>query len=159
MNRLCFCLLLAGLTMSGQSPYFTEPASAPSIQKVKLALIAISKAGLPTDLLSRQLADSMFPLVVRGHEPTVPQVTNFTTDITRALAGRALNNEQLAALQQCIVDMLRGTGISNFALAQRLEETLSALQVNDTKTGLIIRRFLTIGETVRGLDDQPVSAE
>ena len=162
MYKPCFCLLLASLGMSGQSsfpygnssPWFTEPASAESIQKVKSALLAIAKADAPIDFLSRQLADSILPLVVRDHEPTVPQVTDFTHEISRALVGRMLSNEQVWALQQCIVDMLRGAGISNFALAQRLHETLTALEVNDARTNIIIRRFLTIGEAVRGLDDQ-----
>ena len=163
MYKPCFCLLLASLGISGQynnsSAHFTEPASSQSVEKVKTALLAMSKIDLPIDLLSQQLADSMLPLVVREHEPTVPQVKSFTSEMTRALVGIALNNEQAVALQQCIVDMLRGTGISNFALAQRLQQTLTALQVNDTKTDLIIRRFLTIGAAVRGVDDQRVSPE
>jgi hypothetical protein len=96
---------------------------------------------------------------VREHEPTVPQVTDFTSEITRALVGRALSIEQVVALQQCILDMMRGAGISNFALAQRLLETLTVLKVNDQKTGLIVRRFLTIGEAVRGQDDQGLFRE
>jgi hypothetical protein len=161
MRMACFCILLASFGLSGQpygnsAPYFTEPASAPSIQKLKSALRAISKADLPVDLLSQNLADSMLPLVVRGHEPTVPEVTDFAREITRALAGRALSDEQVVALQECLVGMLRGTGISNFALAQHLQETLTALSIDDTQTDLIIRRFLDIGEAVRGLDDQRV---
>jgi hypothetical protein len=74
-------------------------------------------------LVSQQLADSMLPLVVREREPTVPQVTDFASEFARALVGRTLSNEQVVALQQCIVDMLRGQGISNFALAKRLQET------------------------------------
>ena len=161
MDKPCVCLLLASLGMSGQplpfgnSPYSIEPASAPSIQKLKSALLAMKTADSHNiDLLSRQLADSMFPLVVRERQPTVPQVPDFTSEITRALAGRALSDEQVTALQQCIVGMLRGAGISNFALAQSLQETLTALKVNDPQTDRIIRRFLTIGEEVRGLDDQ-----
>jgi len=51
---------------------------------------------------------------------------------------------------------MRGTAGSNFALARRLQETLGALRVNDLAAGVIVRRYLTIGQAVRGPDDQGV---
>jgi hypothetical protein len=152
MFKACCCVLLAGWGLTAQ----TAPVTAQAIEKLNSTLRAIGNAGAPSESLSRQLADSMMALALRDRRPARPDVIGFTNEFTRVLIGRKFDDDQAAVLQQCLTDVVRGTGISNFALARRLRETLTALRVDDLKTDLVTRRFLAIAEAVRGPDDSPV---
>ena len=150
MYKACCCILLAGLSLCGQTPQAT-------VQLNPTLTMALVNAGVPGDVWSQRLADGMMALASDGRRPTRSEVSDFTSALTGVLAGKRIDNAQIAILQQCLVDVLRRAGVSNFALARQLRETLTALHVDDPKADLITRRFLVIGEAVRGPDDAPVS--
>jgi len=159
MYKACCCVLLASWGLSAQTARVTAPPTPQAIEKLNATLMALRNAGVPSEPLSQQLADSMMALAQRDHQPARQDVTGFTDEFTRVLVGKKFNNDQAAVLQQCLMDVVRGTGISNFSLAQRLRETLTALRVDDLKTDLVTRRFLAIAEAVRGPDDSPLRAD
>jgi hypothetical protein len=162
MYKACCLILLASVGFNGQTArdgdsagYVTVPATPQAIEHLHATLMALKYARAPSDSLSQQLADSMMALTLDQRQPSRSEVAEFTGEFTRALVGSGFNNDQAAALQQCLVDLLRGEGITNYELAQRLRGTLAELRVDDVKTEMIIRRFLVIGEAVRGPDDSP----
>jgi len=54
---------------------------------------------------------------------------------------------------------MRAGNVTNFRLAQRLRESLAALGANEANTDLVVRRFVAVGEAVRGPDDQGLLPE
>lgn len=155
MYKIWCCILLASCCLSGQ----TAPPSQQNIDKLKAALSALNTTNTSSALLSRQLADSMMGLAFTEHQPVRSVVESFSDEFADALAGKRVDNNREAVLQQCLMDILRGTGISNFSVAQHLRETLKSLRVDDLKAGVITRQLLTIGEAVRGPDDSPMRAK
>jgi len=156
MYRACCCVLLAAWALSGQTTRGTAAPSPQTIDKLNSAMAALKTAKAPSDVLGRQLADSMMALAIGDRQPVPSDVEGFTSEFTRALAGRGFNNDQGAVLQQCLLDIVRGTGTSNLSVAQHLRETLTALRVDNPATDAVIKRFLAIGEAVRGPDDSPL---
>jgi len=57
-------------------------------------------------------------------------------------------------LEQAIDEVLRSSG-ATFTSASRLRETLTALGVDASRLQIIVKRFIAIGEEVRGPDDLP----
>ena len=149
MYKVCCSILLAACCLSGQTARVTAPPAPQAIEKLNLVLMALKTANAPSDTLTQQLADSMMALAISDRQPLRSDVEGFASEFTRALVGKGFNNDQAAVLQQCLLDIVRGTGISNFSAAQRLRETLAALRVDNLKTDAITSRFLTIGEAVR----------
>ena len=97
-------------------------------------------------------------MLQRGHQPTRQELANFANVLTGAEVGKAIGDMQASLLSRCIVNVPRGKKTSNFALAGLLRDTLALLQVDDSKTDLLVRRFIVIGEAVRGPDDQGLRA-
>jgi hypothetical protein len=80
-------------------------------------------------------------------------VERFADGLIRELVGKHLNSDQITAVRQCIVEVMRRTGASNLNLATRLQETLTSIGVTSWKKKLIVKDFIKVGEAVRGPDD------
>jgi hypothetical protein len=91
-----------------------------------------------------------------GDRPPWPVVVSFTDKLTRELIGKQLNNAQITAMRECIVEVMRRTGTSNLNLASRLRETLTGIGVDSSKTQLVVRDFIVLREAVQGPDDTPL---
>jgi hypothetical protein len=111
------------------------------------------------DSLNQQLADSMLALTLPERQPARTTIVAFTTELANALRGTSFHDEQDAALQQCIVDVMRAEKVTNYRLARSLRDALAALGANEPNTDLVIRRFVAVGEAVRGPDDQGLAPE
>jgi hypothetical protein len=138
MKRLLGCALLAGMSLSAQT-----------IQSTLLALKDSRKA------LSSQLVDEMMAMVNVHQSPSRAAVERFSEDLTTALAGRDVTAIRAAALEKAISDVLRGKG-STFEPATSLRETLTGCGIDRRTVQAIVRRFIEIGEQVRGPDDLPM---
>ncbi|PYT31508.1 MAG: hypothetical protein DMG57_04930 [Acidobacteria bacterium] len=81
-------------------------------------------------------------------------MASFAEELTSALIGRDMTNSHLMMLEQAIDEVLRSSG-ATFTSASRLRETLTALGVDASRLQIIVKRFIAIGEEVRGPDDLP----
>jgi hypothetical protein len=70
---------------------------------------------------------------------------------------RKLSSDQMTTVQQSIIEVLRRSGTTNLGLANRLQETLTALGISSSKTQLVLREFIAVGEAVQGPDDSPLA--
>jgi hypothetical protein len=138
MKHLLGCVLLAGIGLSAQT-----------IQSTLLALKDSRKA------LSNQLVDEMMALVNVHQSPSRAAVERFSEDLASALVGKDMTAIRAAALEKAITDVLRGKG-STFVPATSLRETLTGLGIDRITVQAIVRRFIEIGEQVRGPDDLPM---
>ena len=86
------------------------------------------------------------------HKPARTTVERFTEELTSALIGRDLTATQVMMLERSIDEVLRSSG-ATFKSASRLRETSAALGVDASRLQIIIKRFIAIGEEVRGPDD------
>jgi hypothetical protein len=132
MKRIVFALLLlGGFLISGAVCQDKSTAKRPeATPKLRSTLQALKSRGASRATLSRQLADAILLLAESGHQPSRSAVTSFADELTTALLGRDLTNSQL-------------------------RETLAALGVDASKVQIITRRFIAIGEEIRGPDDMP----
>jgi len=85
-----------------------------------------------------------------------PVLVSFTDKLTRELTGRLLNNAQITAMRECLIEVMRRTGTSNAGLASRLQQTLIGIGIGSEKTQLIVRDFIALREAVQGPDDSPL---
>jgi hypothetical protein len=85
-----------------------------------------------------------------------PVLVNFTDKLTPELTGRQLNNAQITAMRECLIEVMRRTGTSNAGLASRLQQTLIGIGVGSEKTQLIVRDFIALREAIQGPDDSPL---
>jgi hypothetical protein len=95
----------------------------------------------------------------REHQPTRQQFSSFANALPGAATGKTISGIQASLLSRCILNVLRGERTSNLLLAGNFRDTLAFLRIDDAKTELLVRRFIAIGEAVRGPDDSPVRAE
>ena len=79
-------------------------------------------------------------------------MTGFAEELTAALFGKELSAQSTASLRQSIRDVLRGSS-ATFPSAASLRQVLARAGVDSTKAQLITRRFMAIGEEIRGPDD------
>ena len=70
-------------------------------------------------------------------------------------SARRSTNWQVTTLAQSMEEVLRRSGTTTFIPASQLRETLAALGVDASKVQIITRRFIAIGEEIRGPDDMP----
>jgi hypothetical protein len=153
MYRACWCILLSGLVMSATGQ--TSRVDAQAAAKLgSLTRIVMESGGRGTEL-----TDTILTLALKDRAPTRQEVSGFTESLANAKPPGPIASAQVSVVQRCILDVLRDESTSNFALAERLRRALTAIRVNDLKTDLIIRRFLAIGEAVRGPDDIKVIDE
>ena len=125
-------------------------------QALDLSLVALKEGRDSQSHLSQQLAHVMMGLAENNRRPPWPLVVSFTDKLTRELIGRQLNNAQIAAMRECIVEVMRRTGTSNAGLASRLRQTLIGIGIDSSKTLLVVRDFIAVREAVQGPDDSPV---
>jgi hypothetical protein len=176
MLKVVACAALAVLIVNGQTlnqpfdqvnPQSSKPAPAApgpasvaqTITKMRSILMAMKSRSNRDDSLNQQLADSILALASPERKPARTPISAFTVELANALRGTSFKDDQDTALQQCIVDVVRAGNVTNFRLAQRLRESLAALGANESNTDLVIRRFVAVGEAVRGPDDQGLLPE
>ena len=111
------------------------------------------------DSVSQSLAGRMISIAPLEHWAGRQQMDALISALRGVMAGREISDAQLTVLSQCIVNVLRGQGGSNFALAAEIRQELTTLGIGDQRSDLIVRRFVALGETVRGPDDMPVMKE
>ena len=126
----------------------------PAIPKLRSTLLALKDSTASRTTLSHQLVDEIMSMADREQQPSRPTVTSFAEELTGALIGRDLTKPQLMMLEQSIDEVLRSSG-ATFMSASRLRETLAATGVDSSKLKIITKRFIAIGEEVRGPDDLP----
>jgi len=88
-------------------------------------------------------------------QPSRFTVARFLDELMAALSGRKLQRPQTAALAQCLVDVVRPSGVSTMLVAVRTRDLLTAAGVSAPKIPLVIGKLVAIGEEVRGPDDSP----
>jgi hypothetical protein len=98
----------------------------------------------------------MMRLAENNQQPPWPVVVSFADKLTRELIGRQLNNAQITAMRECIVEVMRRTGTSNTGLASRLQQTLIGIGIDSSKTQPVVRDFIAVREAVQGPDDSPL---
>jgi hypothetical protein len=169
MRKAIGCIMLAALIVNGQTfnqpfdrvnPQSSRPAAAiprptsvaQTVTKMWSILMALKNQSGPSDLLSQQLADSMLALALPERQPTRAELVAFTVELSNVLSATSFNEEQGTNLQQCIVDVMRAGNVTNYQLARRLRETLTALGLKEPNA--VIRTFVAVSEAVRGPDDQ-----
>jgi hypothetical protein len=124
--------------------------------KLRSALLALTDSAASRTTLSHRLADEIMSMADSEHQPSLPAVvTGFADELTSALIGRGLTNPQVMMLEQSIDEVLRSSG-ATFTSASRLRETLTAIGVDASKLQIITKRFIAIGEDLRGPDDLQV---
>ena len=69
--------------------------------------------------LSQGFARVMMRLAEDNRRPPWPVLVSFTDKLTRELTGRQLNNAQITAMRECLIEVMRRTGTSNAGLASR----------------------------------------
>jgi len=174
MRNACLCILLVHAILSAQAP---APSASPSsaIENLRFVLQALKETRVPTDALNRELTGDMMALASGDRRPSRADVAAFASELTSTLAAawyaqtapqtplrvadlsrKATEIDTEAWVQQCLVDIMRGAGSTNLDIAARLRRVFTQLQINDSEATLLIRRFLAIGESVRGPDDSPL---
>ena len=143
-NALCL-LLLSGV-MTAQPPALNP-------ETVSGVLQALKNRGY-SPALSDQLVGAIMAMAELGHPPSRPVIAAFADALTSGLAGKNLTTAHVAAVRRCIADVLLGSG-ATFIPASRLRETLTAIGVDSSKTQEIVKRYIAIGEEIRGPDDMP----
>jgi hypothetical protein len=151
----CYPLLLV-LSLSGQSAPEGRVFAA-AFSRLNSTLRALKDAGASRASLRLELVDEMMSLAESDSRPPRPVVARFADELTSALIGRKLSSNQMTTVQQSIIEVLRRSGTSNLGLANRLQETLTALGISSWKTQLVLREFIAVGEAVQGPDDSPLA--
>jgi hypothetical protein len=173
MYRAGICILLAYAALSAQS----SAPSATATADLHATLLALKEARVPASSLNQRLADDMMALATGDRRPSRAEVAAFSGELTHTLRGawhaqpaqtplrtgdlsrNATEIDTEASLQQCLVDIVRVSNSTNLGIAERLRRVLTQLRINDSESNLLIRRFLAIGESVRGPDDSPLDKE
>jgi hypothetical protein len=168
MRKACLCILLIrGALSAAAAP--SEPAS-PAKEALRSTLRALKETRVPADSLSRELTGDMMALATGDRRPSRADVAAFSSELTRTLVAvwhaqpapntpwrvadlsrQTTEIDTTAWLQQCLVDIMHGAGPTNLDIAERLRRVLTQLQVNDAEANLLIRRFIAVGESVRGI--------
>jgi hypothetical protein len=134
-----------------------NPASKPAgEQALDSTLVTLKEGRARQSHISQELAHVMMRLAGNNHQPPWPVVVSFADKLTRELIGRQLNNAQITAMRECIVEVMRRTGTSNTGLASRLQQTLIGIGIDSSKTQLVVRDFIAVREAVQGPDDSPL---
>jgi hypothetical protein len=152
MNCVLNCLLSLAIGLSGQAVHENDADSA-AIGKLTSALMALNEARASQASVSEQVVEGMMLLAENDERPLRLVVERFADGLIRELVGKHLNSDQITAVRQCIVEVMRRTGASNLNLATRLQETLTSIGVTSWKKKLIVKDFIKVGEAVRGPDD------
>jgi len=174
MYRAGICILLVYAALSAQ----VSVPSAKTTADLHSTLLALQQTRVPASSLSQRLTADMIALATGDHRPSRAEVDAFSGELTRTMAAawraqptpqtplhiadlsrKATEIDTEASLQQCLVDIVRVPGPTNLDIAERLRRVLTQLRINDSQSNLLIRRFLAIGESVRGPDDSPLAVD
>ena len=150
---LCGSLFI-GFSLLGQQSLQEGSAA---IARLNTTLTALQNVSADRVILTRQLVDAMMALGEGNRRPSRPTVEGFVDEFISALIGK-FTNTQLAMLQRPITEVLRGS-TTNLDSASHLRESLASVHINYSRTQAITKRFLAIGEEVRGPDDSPLLGE
>jgi len=105
---------------------------------------------------SHGLAHVMMRLAEDNRRPPWPVLVSFTDKFTRELTGSQLNNAQMTAMRECLIEVMRRTGTSNAGLATRLQQTLIGIGIGSEKTQLVVTDLISLREAIQGPDDSPL---
>lgn len=105
--------------------------------------------------IAERLTREIMALASADRKPSSAVVSDFAGDFTEALIGKALTNSQVSALESSITNLSRGL-TATFSSAEHLRQQLEAIQIDGSRITIIIKRFVAIGEQIRGPDDQPI---
>ena len=81
-------------------------------------------------------------------------MADFADELVNAVHGKNMTDAQALMLEDSIEAVLRSNG-ATFRAASRFREALVAFGVDAPKLQILTKRFIAIGEEVRGPDDQP----
>ena len=126
-----------------------------SAQSVQSTLLALKDANASRKAISAQLVDQMMAQAKPNQSPSRAAVQRFTEDFTIALMGRDITTVRAGALQKAIAELMSGKG-STFVPASSVREVLTSCGVDQPTVQAIVKRFIEIGQEVRGPDDMPV---
>ena len=163
MRRLIYSLLLlsGGLIsgVAGQDKIGAIGARRLELTpKLRSTLQALKDRSASRTTLSHRLVDEIMSMADSEHKPARTTVERFTEELTSALIGRDLTTPQVMMLERSIDEVLANSG-ATFTSASRLRETLAALGVDASRLQIIVKRFIAIGEEVRGPDDLKLSVQ
>ena len=133
-----------------------KQASSTPEQALDSTLATLKEGRASQSHLSQGLAHVMMRLAEDKPREPWPVLVSFTDKLTRELTGRQLNNAQITAMRECLIEVMRRTGTSNAGLASRLQQSLISIGIGSEKTQLIVRDFIALREAVRGPDDSPL---
>jgi hypothetical protein len=148
MRRALFCLVVFGTSLIAQ------PDKSPDLDKLRPILMALKNAGASRPLLTNQLVEAMMALADKDRQPARSTVVSFAEQFTGLLLGKSLTNSQVEGLAGAIGEVMTGSTTS-FRSSGHLRDVLTAVAIDNTKQQAITRRFIAIGEEVRGPDDSP----
>jgi hypothetical protein len=143
MKRLFGCILLVSSLLSAQP------------ENIQATLLELKDAGASKSALSNRLANQMMARAKHNQTPSRPTVQRFSSDLVSALAGKDITTIRAAVLEKAIADVLRGNG-STFLPASNLRDALAGCGVDEPTAQSIVKRFIEIGQQVRGPDDMKV---
>ena len=161
VSALCVLLALiysprqAAAQVNPSGPQVKRESSTPE-QALDSTLVTLKEGRASQSHLSQELAHVMMRLAENNQQPPWPVVVSFADKLTRELIGRQLNNAQMTAMREGIVEAMRRTGTSNAGLASRLQQTLIGIGIDSSKTQLVVRDFIAVREAVQGPDDSPL---
>ena len=165
MSRAACLQVLLGVTLAVAQEKFHRVEGLPTASKLHATLLALREppAAWRWDaekqrvrpILSYQLADEIMSLADSDGQPSRATVTDFTDELTKALIGKSMTDAQALLLEASIDAVLRSTG-ATFRTATHLRETLATIGVDASKLPIITKRFIVLGEEVRGPEDLPV---
>lgn len=140
MWKVLGCVLAAGIVLFGQN---TDPVT---------RLNPVLQRAMTGETSADELSQAIVSLAPVGQQVMRNDVTRLAAALSGSMQGHALTEAQTATLSRCIVGLLQGGEVSNFALAVRFRAALTGMGIVDPKTDLIVRRFVEVG----GPDDPPV---
>src|SRR6266480_3296230 len=125
-------------------------------QALDSTLVTLKEGRAWQSHISQGLAHVMMRFAEDGDRPPWPVVVSFTDKLTRELIGKQPNSAQTTAMRECIVEVMRRTGTSNPGLASRLQQALTGIGIDSSKTQPAVRDFIAVREAVQGQDDSPL---
>jgi hypothetical protein len=127
------CVLTAGIVLFGQS---TDPVA---------RLNPVLQRAMTGDASNDELAEVIISLAPPLQRIFRNDITRLATALTGVMEGHKMTEAETTALSQCIVGLLQGSDVSNFALAVRFRDKLTAMGIVDPHVDLIVRRFVDVG--------------
>jgi len=127
------CVLTAGIVLFGQN---TDPVT---------RLNPLLQRAMTGDASTDELAEAIVALAPPLQRIFRDDITRLATALTGVMQGHKITDAETTALSQCIVGLLQGSDVSNFALAVRFRDTLTGMGVVDPHVDLLVRRFVDVG--------------